>query len=237
MGQKKLVRFAALETMNNVYQHPEGMRGRWREVFGNANPITLELACGKGEYSVGLGRANPDRNFLGVDIKGNRLFIGARTALRDGLENVAFMRAQIGQLTHYFAPGEVAEIWIVFPDPFLRSSREKNRLTHARFLHQYQQVLKPGGRIHLKTDSPELFAFTLESIAEQGCPIHQKIDDVYADGTPDGPLSIQTHYEGLHLADSRTIRYVQFSLPAHPIKMPERFHRFEETSTADGESA
>lgn len=233
MGQKKLVRFAALETMNNVLQHPEGMPGRWSEVFGNSNPVTLELACGKGEYSVGQGRMNPDRNFLGVDIKGNRIFIGARIALREGLKNVAFMRAQIGQLTHYFAPGEVEAIWIIFPDPFLRSSREKNRLTHPRFLHQYQQVLKPGGRIHLKTDSPELFAFTLEVIEEQGCTIHEKMDDVYAAGVPEGPLSIQTHYEGLHLADGRTIRYVQFSLPTHPIKMPERFHRFEEMSETD----
>ena len=229
MGQKKLVRFAALESMDNVLQHPEGMVGQWREVFGNANPLTLELACGKGEYSVAQGRTAPNRNFLGIDIKGNRLFIGARIAIREGLKNVAFMRAQIGRLTHYFAPGEVEEIWIIFPDPFLRSSRDKNRLTHPRFLHQYQQVLVPGGRIHLKTDSPELFAFTLEVIAEQGCTIHERIDDVYAHGTPAGPLAIQTHYEGLHLADGRIIRYVQFSLPDRPVKMPERFHRFEES--------
>lgn len=227
MGQKKLVRFAAIEKMGNVLQHPAAMPGRWSEVFGNNNPMTLELACGKGEYSVNLGRQHPDRNFLGVDIKGNRIFIGARAALREGLKNVAFMRAQIGQLTHYFAPGEVAEIWIIFPDPFLRKTRTKNRLTHARFLHQYQQVLQPGGLIHLKTDSPELFAFTLEVIAEQGCSIHQQIDDVYAGGMPEGPLSIQTHYEGLHLADGRTIRYVSFSLPQTPIQLPERFARFE----------
>lgn len=237
MGQKKLVRFAAIENMDNVLQHPEGMPGRWSSVFGNNHPITLELACGKGEYSVGQGRTAPNRNFLGIDIKGNRLFIGARIALREGLKNVAFMRAQIGQLTRYFAPGEVSEIWIVFPDPFLRKSRDKNRLTHPRFLHQYQQVLAPGGRIHLKTDSPELFAFTLEVIEEQGCVIHEKTDDVYAKGIPDGPLSIQTHYEGLHLADSRTIRYVQFSLPDAPIKMPDRFHRFEEESHADAADA
>lgn len=233
MGQKKLVRFAALENMDNVLQHPEGMPGRWDEVFGNKNPVTLELACGKGEYSVGQGRANPERNFLGIDIKGNRLFIGARIALREGLKNVAFMRAQIGQLTRYFAPGDVSDIWIVFPDPFLRKSRDKNRLTHPRFLHQYQQVLQPGGRIHLKTDSPELFAFTLEVLEGQGCTIHNRIDDVYAHGTPEGPLAIQTHYEGLHLADSRTIRYVQFSLPTTPIRLPERFARHEVAAIAE----
>lgn len=227
MGQKKLVRFAAIEKMDNVLQHPDGMPGNWDEVFGNKNSLTLELACGKGEYSVGQGRQHPDRNFLGVDIKGNRIFIGARTALREGLKNVAFMRAQIGQLTDYFAPGEVEGIWIIFPDPFLRKSRIKNRLTHPRFLHQYQQVLCPGGRIHLKTDSPELFAFTLEVLEEQHCTIHERTDDVYAAGMPEGPLAIQTHYEGLHIADGRTIRYVSFSLPASPIILPERFARYE----------
>jgi len=237
MGQKKLVRFEAIRAMPNVLQHPPEMQGRWAEHFGNANPITLELACGKGEYSVGLGRLHPDQNFIGVDIKGNRQFIGARTALREGLANVAFLRAQIGQLTDYFAPGEVGEIWIVFPDPFLKSIRAKNRLTHARFLHQYQQVLRPGGLIHLKTDSPELFEFTLETVAEQNCTIQTRIDDVYAGGTPEGPLAIQTHYEGLHRADGRTIRYVAFTLPEHPIHLPERFARRVENTAADDAEA
>lgn len=232
MGQRKLVRFAAIKTYDNVLQYPEGVKGTWSEFFGNDNPITLELACGKGEYSVALGREHPERNFIGIDIKGNRLYVGAKTALRDGLKNVAFLRVQIGQLTHYFAPEEVSEIWILFPDPFLKKSRAKNRLTHARFLYQYQQVLKPGGIIHLKTDSRELYEFTLETIAEQGCPIVNNWPDIYGTGRATGPLAIRTFYEGMHLADGRTIYYVSFTLPPDGVTLPERFARREENADA-----
>jgi tRNA (guanine-N7-)-methyltransferase len=229
MGQKKLIRFEAIKKFANVLQYPEGMVGKWNEFFKNDNPITLELACGKGEYSVGLGRENPNRNFIGVDIKGNRIYVGAKKALAEGLSNVAFMRAQIGQLTEYFGENEVDEIWIIFPDPFLRKGKAKNRLTHARFLKLYQKVLKPGARIHLKTDSPLLYEFTRETIAEYNCPLHEDVADIYAKGRATGALAIQTHYEGLHLADGRTIYYLSFSLPAETIVPPVKTSKEDES--------
>jgi len=228
MGQKKLVRFRAIETFSNVLQNPENANGRWHEYFQNNNPITLELACGKGEYSVNLGRQHKDRNFIGVDIKGNRIYIGAKTALAEELKNVAFMRAQIGQITRYFDPGEVTDLWIIFPDPFLREGKAKNRLTHPRFLSLYQQILKPGAKIHLKTDSKELYDFTLETITEQECTTHENIADIYGQGKATGALGIQTFYEKMHLAEGRTIYYVSFSLPRHPIKVPEKKKKSEE---------
>jgi tRNA (guanine-N7-)-methyltransferase len=222
MGQKKLIRFKALETFTNVLQYPENMAGRWKDFFQNDHPLVLELACGKGEYSVNLGRQHPDRNYIGVDVKGNRMYIGAKQALEEPLKNVAFLRTQILQINRYFAPGEVSEIWIIFPDPFLRESRAKNRLTHPRFLHLYQQILVPGAKIHLKTDSRELYEFTLEVIAEQGCTIHENITDVYGQGKNTGALAIQTHYEKMHLADGRTIRFLSFSLPPEGVRVPEK---------------
>ncbi len=228
MGHKKLIKFQALDTFKNVLQYPENTAGHWNEWFKNSNPVTLELACGKGEYSVGLGREHKDRNFIGVDIKGNRIYTGAKIALTEGLENVAFLRTHIGQLTTYFAPGEVEEIWIIFPDPFLRKGKAKNRLTHPRFLHGYQQILKPGSRINLKTDSKELYDFTLETIQEQGCTIHENIADIYGKGKATGPLAIQTFYEKMHLADGRTIYFVSFSLPENPIVLEGRFEKKEE---------
>jgi tRNA (guanine-N7-)-methyltransferase len=228
MGHKKLVRFRAIETFPNVLQHPEDMRGNWGSFFKNGHPIMLELACGKGEYSVNLGREDKGRNFIGIDIKGNRIYNGAKIALQEKLDNVAFMRAQIDHLTKYFAPCEVSEIWIIFPDPFLRSSRAKNRLTHPRFLNLYQQVLKPGANINLKTDSRELYDFTLETIAEQGCAIHQNLDDIYGKDLAKGPLAIQTYYEKMHLAEGRKIYFLSFSLPEDRIKLPERFLKHEQ---------
>lgn len=222
MGQKKLVRFEVIKSFPNVLQHPENMQDKWKDYFKNNNPVTLELACGKGEYSVNLGRQHKDRNFIGVDIKGNRIYIGAKTALSEGLENVAFLRAQIQQLTRYFGKDEVAEIWIIFPDPFLRDSKAKNRLTHARFLKEYRQVLKKDGIIHLKTDSKELYEFTLESIGEQHCTIHENIIDIYGKGKATGVLAIQTFYEKMHLAEGRTIYYLSFSLPDTLVKIPEK---------------
>lgn len=234
MGQKKLIRFAAIENFANVLQYPEGMPGNWHGVFKNNNPITLELACGKGEYSVALGRENPDRNFIGVDIKGNRIYIGAKKSLAEGLSNIAFLRIQIGQLTSYFASGEVADIWIIFPDPFLRDGKAKNRLTHPRFLRLYQQVMKPGGTVKLKTDSPELYAFTKEVVAAHNCPVVTDIVDIYGKGLATGPLAIQTHYEGLHLADGRTIYYIEFTLPEAPIVVPEKYAKEADEDVAEG---
>lgn len=227
MGQKKLLKFEAIGNYPNVLQYPENIKGKWHDFFNNNQPITLELACGKGEYSVGLGRDYKDHNFIGVDIKGNRIYTGAKIALAEKLTNVAFMRTHIGKLNEYFEQGEVKEIWIIFPDPFLRESRAKNRLTHARFLHLYQQVLVPGAKINLKTDSKELYDFTLETIAEQGCFIHENIADIYGKGKATGALAIQTYYEKMHLAEGRTIYFISFSLPDKPIILPERFAKHE----------
>ncbi len=223
MGQKKKIRFEAIGKFPNVHQYPENMAGRWSQHFQNDHPIILELACGKGEYSLGLGRENPQQNYIGVDIKGNRIYHGARRALEEGLKNVAFLRAPITRLATYFAPQEFKEIWIIFPDPFLRESRAKNRLTHPRFLRIYQQLLPPDARIHLKTDSAALFAYTLETLEEQGAIVHESIDDLYGLGKAVGPLAIQTFYEKMHLEDGRTIRYVSFSLPKTPIQVEPRF--------------
>ncbi len=227
MGHKKLIRFQAIDTYKNVLQYPENMKGNWKNFFGNDNPITLELACGKGEYSVNLGRQHKDHNYIGVDIKGNRIYTGAKAALEEGLDNVGFLRIHIGQITEYFEPGEVAGIWIIFPDPFLKKA--KNRLTHPRFLHLYQQLLKTGATINLKTDSKELYDFTLETIAEQNCNKLEDIADIYGKGLATGPLAIQTFYEKKHLADGRTIYYLRFSLPANPIILSGRFEPKSDT--------
>jgi len=212
MGQKKLIRFAAIKTFTNVLQHPEGMAGQWGSFFAEPQPLTLELACGKGEYSVGLGRMHPEKNFLGIDIKGNRLYIGAKKALEEPLPNVGFMRAQIDAIETYFAPGEVSEIWLTFPDPQLRISRAKKRLTHPKFLRKYQQFLQPGSSIHLKTDSPVLYAFTKKVIELYGCSLVKDYNDVYAQATEPELLQIKTHYEGLDIAQSGKIFYVQFRM-------------------------
>ena len=233
MGHKKLIKFQAIDTYKNVLQYPENMKGNWHNYFKNNNPVTLELACGKGEYSVHLGRDNRNINYIGVDIKGNRIYRGATTALQEGLANVAFLRISIGQITNYFAPGEVSEIWIVFSDPFLK--KPKNRLTHARFLHAYQQILKQGAKINLKTDSKELYDFTLETIAEQGCHIHEHIADIYGKGLATGPLAIQTFYEKMHLAEGRTIYYICFSLPDTPIVLTGRYSEKEDTNDTEAD--
>jgi len=228
MGHKKLLRFNALNSFPNVLQYPEKIKGEWHIFFKNNYPITLELACGKGEYSVGLGRENRDHNYIGVDIKGNRIYAGAKIALEEKLNNVAFLRILIDQITKYFIPGEVSDIWIIFPDPFLRKPRIKNRLTHPRFLRLYQQILKPGGRVQLKTDSKELYDYTIETIKELDCIVHENIIDIYGQGKAIGALGIQTYYEGMHLAEGRTIYFVSFSLPAVAIKVAERFEKNEE---------
>ena len=214
MGQKKLQRFAEIRTFANVLEYPQQMQGKWASFFNNNNPVTLELACGKGEYAVGLGRLYPERNFLGVDLKGNRIWVGAKKALDERLTNVGFIRSHIDKITQYFDKGEVSEIWITFPDPQLRTSRAKKRLTHPYFLRLYQQVLSAGGKIHLKTDSPDLYLFTKLVIDFYNLEIIEDIDDVYTDPGISEELMIKTHYEGLDIANSSRIHYLQFKLPA-----------------------
>jgi tRNA (guanine-N7-)-methyltransferase len=213
MAHKKLIRFAELETFDNVLQFPKNIRGKWHEFFKNENSLVLELACGKGEYAVGLGLLHHNKNFVGVDLKGNRIWVGAKKALESGLQNVAFLRTQIDQVNEYFEAGEVAEIWITFPDPFLRKSKSKKRLTHPKFLRLYQQFLKPGGYIHLKTDSPDLYAFTKTVIAMYGCATHTDRADLYQHQNISEELMIKTHYESLDIARSNRIHYLCFSLP------------------------
>ncbi|MBL0055436.1 MAG: tRNA (guanosine(46)-N7)-methyltransferase TrmB [Chitinophagaceae bacterium] len=213
MAQKKLKRFAEIKAFANVLEYPPDMKGGWRAFFRNDHPVILELACGRGEYTVGLSAMFPQSNFIGVDVKGNRMYIGAKKCLESPLPNAAFLRTQIEMLPDYFAPGEVDEIWITFPDPQLRTSRAKKRLTHPRFLRLYNQVLKPGGRIHLKTDSPALFQFTKRVIELYGLSLVEESDDIYADPGIPKELTIKTHYESLDIAQSKKIHYLAFTLP------------------------
>ena len=213
MGQKKLKRFAEIATFKNVFQFPGGMKGRWGAYFRNDYPIALELACGKGEYAIGLGSLYPQRNFIGVDLKGNRIWVGAKKAIENNMTNVAFLRAQIDRLPEYFGGHEISEIWITFPDPQLRISRAKKRLTHPKFLRLYHQVLRPGGLIHLKTDSPNLYQFTKQVIEMYGLKTFTDYEDVYAINDLSPELKIKTHYEDLDIADSNRVHYLCFSLP------------------------
>ena len=217
MPKIKLQRMEHIKRMDNVFEwskynsaNPFPM-GTWNaEIFKNEHPIVLELACGKGEYSRGLGKLYPKKNFVGFDIKGNRLWVGAQAALDDKQENVRFFRAYIDHLDQFFAPGEVDEIWIIFPDPQLKKNRKK--LTSQKFLDLYRPLLKSGATINLKTDSPELYEFTLKTVDKLGLTLHRNIADVYKECPNDIELSIQTYYEGMHLKDGRTIRFVSFSL-------------------------
>lgn len=219
MGQKKLHRFAELLTFPNVLQNPEDMAGKWKEFFHNDHPITLELACGKGEYALGLGRLHAERNFIGVDMKGNRIWVGAKKALKENLTNVGFLRTQIDRIAMHFQPGEVSEIWITFPDPQLRTSKAKKRLTHPKFLRLYQQLLKPGGIIHLKTDSPALYRFSKWVTDLYELEVLEDRDDVYSAGEDSisDELKIKTHYESLDIAGSSRIHYLSFRLPGIPL--------------------
>ena len=188
------------------------LKGNWAATqFNNNHPVVLELACGKGEYTVNLAQLFPAKNFIGVDYKGNRIWRGAKTALEDGIDNVAFLRIQIENLIDYFAPGEVDEIWITFPDPQLQLSREKKRLTSKRFLDMYRVILKPGGIIHLKTDNDPLHLYTTERIAEFGMKQHIRTEDLYHSAYADEVLSIKTYYEKKYLKVSKNINYLKFS--------------------------
>ncbi|PWN08073.1 tRNA (guanosine(46)-N7)-methyltransferase TrmB [Rhodohalobacter mucosus] len=219
MAKNKLQKFEDVARFQNVFEYTDfdektKPRGCWHgDIFKNENPITLELACGKGEYTVELARRNPERNYIGIDKKGWRIWTGAKTAIEENLNNAHFMRIFIDHLEEYFKPGEVDEIWIVFPDPFLRESRESNRLTSPKFLNIYKNILKPGSVIHLKTDSPELFSYTLEVIEQENCRIVDRCDNIYKERPDDALLSIRTFYEEMHLREGRTIRYVSFQLP------------------------
>jgi tRNA (guanine-N7-)-methyltransferase len=226
--RNKLQKFAELLTFPNVYENfdpqkpqltgingePVDRKGQWAKAhFGNEQPITLELACGRGEYTLDLAAAYPDRNFIGVDVKGARIWKGASIALERKLDNAAFLRTRIEEIAYFFAPGEIAEIWITFPDPFLRKSKANRRLTAARFLKEYKKILAPDGVLHLKTDEPNLYEFTLESLAEfPGATILYQDDDIYSKPLALPELETKTYYERMHLAEGKTIKYVRWRL-------------------------
>lgn len=221
MSKNKLRRFAENATFPNMFQRSyevliqEGFefKGRWNKAFfKNTNPIVLELACGKGEYTVDLAKKNPNKNFIGIDIKGARMWKGCKKANESNLSNTAFIRTKIELIQHFFGPEEVQEIWITFPDPHLRKSRRKKRLTSPQFLQRFQPLLKPHGDIHLKTDDQTLFDYTHQVISDQGHTLKESCTDVYASSLT-GPITeIQTYYEQMWLEAGKPIMYIHFSL-------------------------
>lgn len=213
MGKDKLRRFAEVATFKNVVQLDAGkaLKGKWAmNFFGNNNPVILELACGKGEYTVNLARMFPDINFVGVDYKGNRIWRGAKTALEEGITNVGFLRIQIETILEHFAEKEIDEIWITFPDPQPQDSREKKRLTNPKFLEKYKAILKDNGLMHLKTDNDDFYAYTIEQIDLLNFPKIKETTDLYHSDLVDEVLSIKTYYERKYLADNKNINYVQW---------------------------
>jgi len=215
VGKDKLRKFAEINTFHNVYQMEEGKKlsGKWAlEHFKNNHPVVLELACGKGEYAVNMAKFFPEKNFIGIDLKGNRIWRGARTGVDEKIENLAFLRIQIEDIAEYFAENEVDEIWITFPDPQPQESREKKRLTFPGFLDKYRKFLKPGGKINLKTDNDGLYNYTLEKVTELGLPCPIKTDQLYSSEFYDEVLKIKTHYERIYLKQDKNINYIQFEL-------------------------
>ena len=235
MGHKKLIRFEAIKSFPNVLQYPEGMKGKWNTFFENNNPITLELACGKGEYTVSMARLYPERNFIGVDLKGNRIWAGAKKALDEGLKNAAFLRTEIERITDYFDSNEVSEMWITFPDPQLRLSKAKKRLTHPRFLRLYQKIVAGNGFIHLKTDSPDLYNFTLLVAELYKLEVLENYSDAYAQPDIHPDLKIKTYYESLDIAGSNKVHYLKFRVTQDlPVEKDEQLKQLLNESVVEG---
>lgn len=228
--RNKLKKFNELLSFSNVYENYDprnprllanetdevDLKGKWvSSHFKNDNPLVLELACGRGEYSLALAEANPNINYIGVDIKGARIWQGAKIAREKQLDNVAFLRTRIEQINLFFAKDEVDEIWITFPDPFLRKSKSNRRLTSLPFLNRYKDILKKGGIIHLKTDDPTLYEFSQEQFEE--CPFINVLydrDDIYAQPLDFEELKFKTYYEKQHLEKKRKIKYIKTELTA-----------------------
>lgn len=222
MGSKnKLKRFKENETFNNVIQPTReevlndslNLKGKWAERFGNNNPIVLELGCGKGEYTVGLAQQNPDKNFIGIDIKGARFWRGAKTAIEEQMQNVYFIRTQIELITSIFNENEVDEIWITFPDPQIKYKRTKHRLTNQDFLERYKFILSENGMVHLKTDSEFMHGYTLGLLHGAGHEVLYANHDIYNnEGAPKEVLNIQTFYENQYLEKDKAITYIRFKI-------------------------
>jgi tRNA (guanine-N7-)-methyltransferase len=226
MAKKKLKRFAEVATFSNTFQHmPTSpvledfkLKGKWRaEYFKNENPIILELGCGRGEYTVGLASVFPHNNYIGIDLKGARIWKGAKEALEKGLTNVAFLRARVDKIEKLFAPGEASEIWITFPDPQLQKPKEHKRLTSPDFIEKYKNILKPGGIIHLKTDNRPFYDYTLDVIEKLNLELIFATSNLYENSHqfhfPEGLLSIRTFYENMFMQKGFPICYCQFRLP------------------------
>ena len=215
-----MAKFADMEEFPHVFQVPSHslrkgnlfeMKGKWNELFfKNEHPIVLELGCGKGEYTVGLGQLYPDKNFIGVDIKGARLWTGAKDSFEKGMKNVAFLRTDIEMIHHFFAQHEVSEIWLTFPDPQMK--KVTKRLTATNFMKSYQQFLKPSGKIHLKTDSNFMFTYTCAMVNINQLPVVFSTDNLYESDLQNSILSIKTYYEQQWLGRGLTIKYIQFLL-------------------------
>ncbi len=220
MGSKnKLKRFAENATFKNVVQPDRDeilkgkfeLKGNWKSFFENENPLVLELGCGKGEYTIALARHDTSRNFIGVDIKGARLWRGAKTAMEEGMKNVAFLRTQIELIDHVFAPGEIDEIWLTFPDPQIKYKRTKHRLINDKYLERYKAILKQGGYVNLKTDSEFLHGYTLGLLHGSGAEVVYANHDVYRnEGSPAEVLEIQTFYENQYLELGKPITFIRF---------------------------
>ena len=223
MGSKnKLKRFRENETFENVIQPTRDtlvhqkfdLKGHWNEkVFKNNNPLVLELGCGKGEYSIALAKRYPNKNFIGIDIKGARFWRGAKTAVEENIKNVAFLRTQIELIDLAFGEQEVDEIWITFPDPQIKYKRTKHRMTNSEFLKRYKKILKPDGVVNLKTDSEFMHGYTLGLLHGEGHEVLYANHNVYKqEGSPDEVTSIQTHYESLYLEKNKPITYIRFKI-------------------------
>ncbi|MFR2732679.1 tRNA (guanosine(46)-N7)-methyltransferase TrmB [Hoylesella buccalis] len=255
MGKGKLEKFAEMETFKNVFQYPFSvlenvpfdMKGHWCEdYFKNNHPIVLELGCGKGEYTVGLARLFPDVNFIGVDIKGARMWTGAKQALAEGLDNVAFLRTNIEMIDRFFAPDEVREIWLTFSDPQMKNARK--RLSSTYFMNRYRRFLVDDGVVHLKTDSNFLFTYTSLMVEKNKLPLLQKTADLYHTADVDEAtrriLSIQTYYESMWMERGLNIKYIKFRLPHEgqleepdveiPLDDYRSYHRSKRSSKATG---
>ncbi len=221
MGKNKLAKWAEMATFNNVIEPVKGelprkdhpLKGKWQpDIFRNLNPVILELGCGKGEYTVGLANRFPQNNYIGVDIKGARMWRGAKTATENKMPNVAFLRTRIEFIKYYFAKDEVDEIWLTFPDPHPGKRNSNKRLTCPWFLNTYSNFLKDNGLIHLKTDNADLFNYTKRLVELNNLPVNFISNDLYADKPDNEILSIKTHYENLFLEEGLKINYISFRL-------------------------
>jgi tRNA (guanine-N7-)-methyltransferase len=210
MGKAKLIKFAEFDSFSNTFNADCTHKGSWKQWFGNSNPIILELACGKGDYTLGLARLHPHINYIGIDIKGNRLWRGAKTALEENLSNVAFLRIPIDNIQQYFEANEVSEIWITFPDP--QPQKERKRLSSPKFLNEYRKIAKKDAFIHVKTDSDLFYEFTLETANEEKLEVEVNIPNVYSQAEVSDILNIKTYYETMWLGMGRTIKYIKYKL-------------------------